>query len=160
MILAPIKRPLSTKNTSPSQKSVFILPGHHPVTGSAPFLCLRPWFHKLSVRILNWSATRHPSGSRSMKEKFKWRLRSNHPFFFMTPGPKIGPQKNIGTLLCPMGSYKTQGLKNASHRGLTTRADHEKRHPPGFFLRECNGVPTKLWGFEPPISWDHRCSPN
>jgi len=52
----------------------------------------------------------------------------------MTPGPKIGPQKNIGTLLCPMGCYKTQGLKNASHRGLTTRADQEKRHPPGFLV--------------------------
>jgi hypothetical protein len=39
----------------------------------------------------------------------------------------------IGTLLCPMGCYKTQGLKNASHRGLTTRADREKRHPPGFY---------------------------
>ncbi len=69
MILAPIKRPLSTKNTSPSQKSAFILQGHHPVTGSAPFLCLRPWFQKLSVRILNWSATRHPSGSRPIKKK-------------------------------------------------------------------------------------------
>jgi hypothetical protein len=34
-----------------------------------------------------------------------------------------------------MGSYKIQGLKNASHRGLTTRADHEKRHPPGFFIK-------------------------
>ena len=55
--------------------------------------------------------------------------------FFVTPGPVIGPQKNIGTLLCPMGCYKTQGLKNASHRGLTTRADHEKRHPPGFFAK-------------------------
>ena len=53
----------------------------------------------------------------------------------MTPGPKIGPQKNIGTLLCPMGCYKTQGLKNTSHRGLTTRADHEKRHPPGFSVK-------------------------
>ena len=55
--------------------------------------------------------------------------------FLMTPGPKIGPQKNIGSLLCPMGCYKTQGLKTASHRGLTTRADHEKRHPPGFSVK-------------------------
>jgi hypothetical protein len=34
-----------------------------------------------------------------------------------------------------MDSYKIQGLKNASHRGLTTRADHEKRHPPEFFVK-------------------------
>jgi hypothetical protein len=53
----------------------------------------------------------------------------------MAPGPVIGPQKNIGTLLCPMGCYKTQGSKSASHRGLTARADHEKRHPPGFSIR-------------------------
>ena len=90
------------------------------------------------------------------KKKVNRRLPSNHPFFFMTPGPRIGPQKNIGTLLCPMGCYKKQGLKNASHRGLTTRADREKRHPPGFLLRECNGVPTKLWGFQPP---EHTGSP-
>jgi len=34
-----------------------------------------------------------------------------------------------------MGCYKTQGLKDASHRGLITRADHEKRHPPGYFVK-------------------------
>jgi len=33
----------------------------------------------------------------------------------MAPGPIIGPQK-IGTLLCPMGYYKTQGSKSASHK--------------------------------------------
>jgi hypothetical protein len=40
-----------------------------------------------------------------------------------------------------------------------TRADLEKGHPPGFCLRECNGVPSKIKGFEPPVSKDHRCSP-
>jgi hypothetical protein len=72
-----------------------------------------------------------------MKEKSKSTVaqRSNHPFFFITPGPTIGPQKNIGTLSCPMGCYKTQGSKSASHRGLTTRADRKKRHPPGFLLK-------------------------
>jgi len=29
-----------------------------------------------------------------------------------------------------------------------TRADREKERPPGFHLRECNGVPTKLRGFK------------
>ena len=29
------------------------------------------------------------------------------------------------------------------------RADREKERPPGFQLRECNGVPTKLRGFKP-----------
>ena len=27
------------------------------------------------------------------------------------------------------------------------------------FCRECSGVPTKLQGFYPPLSKDHRCSP-
>jgi len=70
--------------------------------------------------------------------------------FLTTPGPLSGPQKNIGTLSCPMGCGKIKGSKRANHRGLMTRADHKKGHPPGFCLRECNGVPTKLQGFEPP----------
>jgi hypothetical protein len=53
----------------------------------------------------------------------------------------------IGTLLCPMGSYKTQGLKNASHRGLTTRADREKRHPPGFFVKGVQRCANQAMGF-------------
>ena len=69
-----------------------------------------------------------------MKETNKSTV-AQQPFFFPTPGPIIGPQKNIGTLLCPMVCYKTQGLKNASHRGLTTRADREKRHPPGLLFK-------------------------
>jgi len=44
--MAPIKKPLSRKNTSPSQKTVFFLQGQHPVTGSVPIRCLRPWFQK------------------------------------------------------------------------------------------------------------------
>ncbi len=39
---APIKRPLSRKNTPPSQKSTFFFAGTSSRTGSAPFLCLRP----------------------------------------------------------------------------------------------------------------------
>ena len=64
----------------------------------------------------------------------------------MTPGPKVGPQKIIGTLLCPMGCYKTQGLKKASHRGLTTRADREKRHPPGFLFKGVQRCANQVMG--------------
>jgi hypothetical protein len=55
--------------------------------------------------------------------------------FFATPGPVVGPQKNIGTLSCPRGCYKIQGSKSASHRGLITRADLEKRPPPGLIFK-------------------------
>ena len=41
-ILAPIKRPLSRKNTSPSQKRIFFLQGHHPVRDqSLVVACIR-----------------------------------------------------------------------------------------------------------------------
>jgi len=78
----------------------------------------------------------------------------------MTPGPVIGPQKNIGTLLCPMGCYKTQGLKTPAIEGSQQGQITKKGIRLDFLLRECNGVPTKLWGFQPPTSRDHRCSPN
>ena len=67
--------------------------------------------------------------------------------FLMTPGPVIGPQKNIGTLLRPGGCYKIQGLKSASHRGLITRADHEKRHPPGFLFKGVQRCANQEIGF-------------
>jgi hypothetical protein len=49
-----------------------------------------------------------------------------------------------------MGFDKIKGSKRASHRGLMTRADLEKDIRLDFRLRECNGVPTKKKGFEPP----------
>jgi hypothetical protein len=63
-------------------------------------------------------------------------LIAKQPFsFFAAPGPKSGPQKNIGTLSCPMGCDKIKGSKWANHRGLMTRADHKKGHPPGFSFK-------------------------
>jgi len=55
--------------------------------------------------------------------------------FLTTPGPESGPQKNIGTLSCPMGCDKIKGSKRANHCGLMTRADHKKGHPPGFLFK-------------------------
>ena len=87
------------------------------------------------------------------------RSEATFRIFLKTPGPESGPQKNIGTLSCPMGCDKIKGSKKANHRGLMTRADHKKDIRLDFPLRECNGVPTKLQGFEPPVLQDHRCSP-
>jgi hypothetical protein len=56
-------------------------------------------------------------------------------FFFATPGPESGPQKNIGTLSCPMGFDKIKGSKRSNHRGFMTEADHEKGHPPGLLFK-------------------------
>jgi hypothetical protein len=84
---------------------------------------------------------------RYQAERAHYLIAKQPFFFFTTPGPESGPQKNIGTLSCPMGCDKIKGSKRASHRGLITRADHKKGHPPGLCLRECNGVPTKLQGF-------------
>src|SRR5210317_2654742 len=82
-----------------------------------------------------------------MKEKLNQQWHNNHRFFFITPGPVIGPQKNIGTLSCPSDCYKTQGSKSTSHRGLTTRADHEKRHPPGFLFKGVQRCANQAMGF-------------
>jgi hypothetical protein len=140
MILAPIKRHLSRKNTSPSQKNRSLknkpfFAGSAPVRNQPLFVAcardfgnfrcgslidLQPGTHQvqgqLKIKLNRWLRS---------EETHNISQRSNHPFFFVTPGPIIGPQKNIGTLSCPMGCYKTQGSKSASHRGLTTRADHE-----------------------------------
>jgi hypothetical protein len=52
-----------------------------------------------------------------------------------------------------MGYYKTQGLKNASHRGLTTRADHEKRHPPGFSVKGVQRCANQAMGISTTIKY-------
>ena len=119
-----------------------------------PFIDLLPGTHQdqghLRKNRIGGCVAERPSLSRS---------EATFLIFLTTPGPLSGPQKNIGTLSCPMGCDKIKGSKRANHCGLMTRADHKKGHPPGFCLRECNGVPTKLQGFEPPVSKDHRCSP-
>ena len=167
--MAPIKRPLSRENTSPSQKmmsffcrDIFqyeISPLSLPAFGFSKFIGADSY----SI------CCQAPIRIKAMKEKLKSDgcvaersslFRSGATFLFLaTPGPLYGPQKNIGTLSCPMGCDKIKGSKRANHSGLMTRADHKKGYPPGFCLRECNGVPTKLQGFEPLISKDHRCSP-
>ena len=106
-VLAPIKRPLSTENTFPSQKMMSFFAGSVSSTRSVPCRCLHPGFQNLLVRILIRFATRHPSGSRPVKEKVKidgceaershYLIAKQPSFFFAAPGPESGPQKNIGT---------------------------------------------------------------
>jgi predicted regulator of Ras-like GTPase activity (Roadblock/LC7/MglB family) len=92
----------------------------------------------------------------SVKEKVKIddcvakrpNLVAKQPSFFsVTPGPVSGPQKNIGTLPCPMDCYKIQGSKRSNHSGLMTRADHEKGHPPGFLFKGVQRCATQVIGF-------------
>jgi len=64
-------------------------------------------------------------------------------FFSATPGPANGPQKNIGTLLCPIGSDKLEGSLRSNHSGLTTRAEANNGNAWDYIVRECNGLPTK-----------------
>jgi hypothetical protein len=68
-------------------------------------------------------------------------------FFFTTPGPLSGPQKNIGTLSCPMGCDKIKGSKRANHCGFMTRADHKKGHPPGFSFKGVQRRANQATGF-------------
>ena len=141
--LHPLKGPCQLKTPHHRKKGSFFA-GTSSSTRSVPFRCLHPGFQNLSVRILIRSATMHPSGSRSRKkgksgscvaERFSLsRSEATFHIFLTTPGPEIGPQKNIGTLSCPMGCDKIQGSKRASNREFMTRADLEKGRPPRFLF--------------------------
>ncbi len=148
--MAPIKRHLSRKNTPPSQKNrslknTLFFAGPAPVRNQPLFVaCARDFVNFRCGSLNDLLPGTHQvqgRGKKKIKSTVAERrdpqyLVAQHPsFFLMAPGPIIGPQKNIGTLLCPRGCYKIQGSKSASHRGLTTRADHEKRRPPGFLLK-------------------------
>jgi len=66
-IEAPIKRPLSIKNTCPSQKYSFFCRVSIQYA-RRPFCVSASCFSINLMRILSQSATRHPSGSRPVKE--------------------------------------------------------------------------------------------
>ena len=140
----PLKGVCQEKTPPHSKKVPFFLQGHHPELDQPLFIdCVRVFKSFRCGSLIDLQPGTHQvqgqwkiklNRSLQSEETHKISKRRNHPFCFMTPGPIIGPQKNIGTLLCPRGCFKTQGSKSASHRGLTTRADHEKRHPPGFLF--------------------------
>jgi len=155
-LLAPIKRLLSRGNTSPSQKMISFFAGSVSSFEEDPFCyllrCFQVFWFKPLTDLL--PGTHQDQGHlRKIKLAVAKRrdlhyLGAKQPsFFFTTPGPESGPQKNIGTLSCPMGCDKIKGSNRANHRGLMTRADHKKDIRLDFRLRECNGVPTKLQGF-------------
>ena len=50
-LLAPIKRPLSRENTSPSQKMIFFFAGTSSIARSVPYRCLHSGFQNLLVQI-------------------------------------------------------------------------------------------------------------
>jgi len=154
--MAPIKRPLSRKNTPPSQKMFFfcrdiiqyeISPLSLPASGFSKFIGADSYSICYQAPIRIKVSGRKDKSCRAKRRDFHYLVAKQPFFFFTTPGPLSGPQKNIGTLSCPMGCDKIKGSKRANHCGLMTRADHKKGHPPGFCLRECNGVPTKKKGF-------------
>jgi hypothetical protein len=69
--MAPIKRPLSRENTSPSQKMMSFFAGSVSSLEDDPFGNLRPSFSNVIVWTFRRSATRHPSGSRPFKKRLK-----------------------------------------------------------------------------------------
>jgi hypothetical protein len=131
-ILAPIKRPLSIENTSPTQKMMsffcrvsiqigmrpfcYLLPSFQ-LLWCGPFIDLLPGTHQdqghLRKNRIGGCVAKRPSLSRS---------EATLLIFLTTPGPLSGPQKNIGTLSCPMGYDKIKGSKRANHCRLMTRA--------------------------------------
>ena len=66
----PLKGPCQEKTLLHRKKDLFFA-GTSSSTRSVPCRWLHPGFQNLLVRILTRSATRHPSGSRPVKEKIK-----------------------------------------------------------------------------------------
>jgi hypothetical protein len=78
MIMAPIKRLLSTKNTTPSQKGYLFLQEQISVRRMPySFTCSRFFFCLLCSVTL--SANRHPSGSRPKRGNLKPLVRNRTP---------------------------------------------------------------------------------
>ena len=145
VFMAPIKRPLSRENTSPSQKMMSFFAGSVSSLEWDPFVSLRPSFQLLWCGpFIDLLPGTHQDQGHLRKNRIGGCVaerpslsRSEATFlvFLTTPGPESGPQKNIGTLSCPMGCDKIKGSKRANHCGLMTRADHKKGHPPGFLFK-------------------------
>ena len=143
-ILAPIKRPLSRKNTSPSQKmmSFFcrdiiqyeISPLSLSASGFSKFIGADSYSICYQAPIRIKASERKDKSCRAKRRGFHYLVAKQPFFFFAAPGPESGPQKNIGSLSCPMGCDKIKGSKRANHRGLMTRADHKKRTSAWIFV--------------------------
>ncbi len=155
VLVAPIKRPLARKNTSPSQKMIF-LQGHHPERDqSLVVACIRVFKIYWCGFLFDLLPGTHRDQGHLRKIKLAVAERRDlfclgvkqPSFFFTTPGPLSGPQKNIGTLSCPMGYDKIKGSKWANHRGLMTRADHKKGYPPGFSFKGVQRRANQATGF-------------
>jgi len=102
-----------------------------------------------------------------MKEKIKSTVAEQPSFFLYDPWSKNWtPEKHRYPSRGGQACYvqwvvtKYRAQKTPAIEGSQQGQIMKKGIRLDFLLRECNGVPTKLWGFQPPISRDHRCSPN
>ena len=119
---APIKRPLSIKNTYPSQKRINFC-RNKTQSRICTFWSSTPGFSKVLVADANWSATRHPSGSMSAKENansLRPLVRETDPRKTLVPchGQWIVTRYRAPTGPAIVGSWQGQ--------------IRQKAHPPGF----------------------------
>jgi hypothetical protein len=82
-----------------------------------------------------------------MKGKIKSTVAEQPSFFLYDPWSSYWTPEKHRYLAMSNGLLQNTGLKNASHRGLTTRADHEKGHPPGFSFRGVQRCANQAKGF-------------
>ena len=150
--MALIKRLLSRKNTSPSQRLLLFcrtssrsLPWPEP---SSRFL--RPVFQTLWFRALYGLQP----GTHQVQACTKDNLFA---FLVQALVRKADPRKI--SVLCHVQVVvdKTLGAFRASHSGLMTKADQEECSlEPSVFLSAWDSVPIKEMGFSPPYAMDHR----
>ena len=150
---APIKRRLSIKNTCPSQKYCFFA-GSVSSMREDPFVYLHPVFQLIWCGSFLKSATRHPSGSRPVKEII------NRIGFSLRPLVRLAdPRKS--SVPCHVQCVKiTQiGLLVGQPRRTHDRGRSSKKAIRlDLSVRQCNDVPITKKGFLPAWSVDHRCN--
>ena len=137
--------------------------GSAPVRNQPLFCALRPLFQKFLVRILNCSATRHPSGSRSMKKKLTSTVASpteiqdftaaQPSFFSYHPWSVSGPQKmhRYPAMSNWMRSHNFGLLAGQPLRAHDRGRSSQKAIRLDLSLRQCNDVPITKKGYFPSL---------
>jgi hypothetical protein len=132
---APIKRPLSIKNTCPSQNKIVFCRVTNQ-RGSNPFVNLHPVFQVFGIDlslICNQAPIRIKTGKRNSKL---------HCFFFAAPGPLTNPRKT--SVPCHVQCIKIAQIGLFAGQPLRTHdrgRSSKKVIRLDLSVRQCNDVP-------------------
>jgi hypothetical protein len=154
--MAPIKRLLSTKNTSPSEKGIPFLQGQNSVRHSSCFY-LRPIFLKSCCAALMHllTGTHQDQGQREktlrLLSEEAIKPRGETTVLLCSPWSEIWTPEKDRYLAKANRLLQDLGLLSGQPLGAFDKGRSKIGHSPvPINVRECSGVPTKLQGFSPP----------